>query len=303
MKIEVAKNAKRNFAVGLLNKLVLLILPFVNRSVITIYLGGHYLGLSSLFTSIMQVLSLAELGFSSAIVYHMYKPIARDDRKEINALLLFYRKAYRVVGLAVLVIGGCVMPFLPRLIHGSYPEEINIYLLFSVYILNSSLSYFLFAYKQSLLSAYQREDLHSLIHLAVKLGLQLAQVAVLLLTRNYYYYILCLPLFTLLNNLRPLVENAVAGSGGNAAERDAERGAGKTLRRLRHHRRHHYLPVAVQFPLGQHAALRGLLRYAPPPGILPLSPAILFSVGTELCRLLLSLRRDPRGEPLCRAAL
>ena len=76
MVINVKHNAKRNILVGLLNKIVLLILPFFTKSIINVYLGSEYLGLNSLFSSILSVLSLTELGIGSAMVYHMYKPIA-----------------------------------------------------------------------------------------------------------------------------------------------------------------------------------------------------------------------------------
>ena len=165
MKLEVANNAKRSIVIGLFNKLIMMIMPFVIRSIINLILGSQYLGLSSLFSSIIQVLSLTELGFSSAMVYHMYKPIADNDQKQINALLNLYKSAYRIIGIAILALGGIIMAFFPFLVKGSYPEGINIYFLFAIYVINTSISYFLYGYKQSLLVAYQREDINSIIGL------------------------------------------------------------------------------------------------------------------------------------------
>ena len=201
MRLEVKKNAKRNITIGFLNRTILLVLPFVVRSIINLTLGPEYLGLSSLFSSIIQVLSLTELGFSSAMVYHMYKPIAENDHKKINALLNLYRTAYRIIGLSVMIIGGIIMFFLPHLINGTYPHGVNIYFLFAIYIINTTISYFLYGYKQSLLVAYQREDIVSLIHLIFQFGLQSIQIVVLLVTHNYYYFIICSPVFTIINNL------------------------------------------------------------------------------------------------------
>ena len=89
-----AQNAKRNIVSGLINKIVNLIFPFIIRSVTIQALGVEYLGLGSLFASILQVLNLAELGFSSAIVYSMYKPIAENDKASICALLNLYKRIY-----------------------------------------------------------------------------------------------------------------------------------------------------------------------------------------------------------------
>ena len=201
MKIEVAKNAKRNMVMGIINRVVLLVLPFVSRSVINVVLGAEYLGLNSLFSSIVQVLCLTELGFSSALVYNMYKPIAEDDQGKINALLKLYRSAYRIIGIVIITIGISIMPVLPDLISGSYPQDINIYVLFFLYVLNTSISYLLYGYKQSLLVAYQREDVNSFMNLVVQLGVQVSQIVLLLTTKSYYAYIICLPVFTVLNNL------------------------------------------------------------------------------------------------------
>ena len=201
MKLDVTKNAKRSIAIGFLNKIILMVLPFVIRSIINLTLGSEYLGLSSLFSSIIQVLSLTELGFSSAMVYHLYKPIAENNQDKINALLDLYKTAYRIIGVVVLVIGGIITFFLPFLVKGSYPEGINIYVLFLISVINTSISYFLFGYKQSLLVAYQREDINSIINLVVQLGMHACQIAILLVTHNYYLFVLCMPIFTVFNNL------------------------------------------------------------------------------------------------------
>ena len=201
MKIDVKRNAKRNITIGLVNRMFLLILPFITKMVINQQLGVQYLGLNSLFSSILSVLSLSELGLSSALVYHMYKPIAEDNHERLSALLNLYRKAYLLVGTAISVIGLVIVPFLPHLISGSYPDNINIYFIYLVQLFNCSISYFLFGYKQSLLVAYQRDDINSLINLFTQVGLQIVQIVLLSITQNYYYFVFCLPIFTVVNNL------------------------------------------------------------------------------------------------------
>ena len=201
MRINVAKNSKRNMLVGVTNRSIQVVLPFITRSVIVQVLNSQYLGLNSLFTSILQVLSLSEMGFGVAMVYHMYKPIAEDDQQTINALLNLYRKVYRIIGVCILAIGASLIPFLPYLIKGSYPQGINLTLVYSIELLNTVLSYFLFGYKQSLLIAYQREDVKSFAILITQIGMQATQILFLFLTKNYYLFVLCMHVFTAVNNL------------------------------------------------------------------------------------------------------
>ena len=201
MKIQRTKNAVKGVFFGYLNKIVAIIFPFIIRTIIINILGVQYLGLNSLFSSILTILSLADLGFSTAVVYSMYKPIAEDDTETVNALLNFYKKVYRIVGLIIFSVGLVVMPFLPYLINGSYPADINLYLLYSIFLANNVIGYFFFAYKRSLFAAHQRNDILSKSQILVSLLMYCSQIAVLFLTQNYYIYIIFLPLSTLATNL------------------------------------------------------------------------------------------------------
>lgn len=92
MKIERTKNTISGSIWGIINQFVMLIFPFVIRTCILKILGTQYVGIGSLFTSILSVLSLAELGVGSAIIYSMYQPIAENDEKKIHALLKLYKR-------------------------------------------------------------------------------------------------------------------------------------------------------------------------------------------------------------------
>ena len=105
MKIERTKNATKNIVFGVILKMYQIIVPFVIRTILIYFLGVEYLGLNSLFTSILQVLNLAELGVGSAMVFSMYKPIAEDDSKKICALMNLYKIYYRIIGIIVLILG------------------------------------------------------------------------------------------------------------------------------------------------------------------------------------------------------
>lgn len=202
MEIDVVKNARRNVPLGVLNKMVAILCPFVTRTLIQYVLGEEYLGLDSLFRSIISVLSMSELGFSSAIVYCMYRPVAKNDTATVNALLGFYRKAYHIVGVVILGIGLMLMPFLDLLIKGSRPSDVNITLIYLLYLGNAAISYFMYAYLSSLIVVYQREDVNSITNMIVTLLLTICQMVIILNTKNFWLFSLAMPIFTVVNNLR-----------------------------------------------------------------------------------------------------
>lgn len=205
MRLNRSKNAVRNVGMGFLYKFVTLFYPYALRAVFIRTLGSEFLGMSSLFSSILTVLNLTELGFSSAIVFSMYKPVAEDDMPSVNALLYFYKTVYRCVGLIILVLGLAAVPFLPKLIKGSYPETVQLTTVYLVFLGNTVLSYFMFAYLRSLITVHQRQDVLSRINIFIETARFLLQIAVLQLVRNYYAYILIMPLFTVINNIRTAI--------------------------------------------------------------------------------------------------
>lgn len=201
MRIDRTINATRNIIWGFIEKIAVVIMPFLTRTVLIRTLGAEYLGLNSLFASILQVLSISELGIGTAIVFSMYKPIAEDDNDLLCALLNVYKKIYYVIGSIILLVGLLIIPFLPRLISGDYPPDINLYVLYIIYLFNTVISYYLFAYKQALFSAYQRSDLISKRSALISLLSNIIQMTLLLLTKNYYTYAIIIPLATIFTNL------------------------------------------------------------------------------------------------------
>lgn len=201
MKIERTKNTVRNIAFGFGYRIISIVLPFISRTAILYILGNQYLGLNSLFSSILSFLSLAELGVGGAMVYSMYRPIAENDSKTIKALLNLYRKFYRIIGTVIFALGLCLIPFLKFLVHEALPGDVNIYLLYLLYLVNTALSYWLFAYKNALLQAYQRNDVESKIAIVITPLSYLFMLGSLFLTKNYYAYIIWLPIFTIVTNI------------------------------------------------------------------------------------------------------
>ena len=201
MKIERSKNAARNVLFGGMLRVYSMLMPFLMRTVILYQLGVDFLGLDSLFASILQVLNLAELGIGSVLVFSMYKPIAEDDMTTICALMNLYRKVYRVIGLVVLAAGLVITPFVPALVNKGTPEGISLQTLYFMNLGTTVLSYWLFAYKNSLLYAYQRTDVGHKVHLVLDTLQYGLAILLIFAYHNYYLYLLTKLGFQVISNI------------------------------------------------------------------------------------------------------
>ena len=201
MKLDFARNVKRNMFANALSSGIKLLFPFLNRTLFLWLLGPEYLGLNGLFASILGVLMLAELGFGTAVVCSMYKSVANDDRELLCAYLKFYRTIYRCVGAVIFVVGLALLPFLDRLVHGNIPPDIDLHVLYVIHLVNTAASYFLFAYRGVVLGAHHRNDVVTNIRTGVSVAQYVAVFLVLLVTRNYYHYVLATVVFTVLQNV------------------------------------------------------------------------------------------------------
>lgn len=195
------KNATRNIIFGTCLKLYQIVVPFLMRTIMIYFMGVQYLGLNSLFTSVLQVLNLAELGVGSAMVYSMYKPVAEHDNNTICALMGLYRKYYRIIGMVVLAAGCVIIPFVPHLIKSDVPEGINIYVLYVMNLLATVFTYWLYAYKNSILQAYQRNDIVSKVTIITDTIKYILQIFTIVLLKNYYMYVLVLILLQIASNI------------------------------------------------------------------------------------------------------
>lgn len=195
------KNATRNAVFAVLLKLYQTVVPFFVRTVFIYTLGMQYVGLNGLFSSILGVLNLAELGVGSALIFSMYKPVAEHDTPMICALMNFYKKCYRIIGCVIAGAGLALMPFLKYLIKSDLPADINLYVLYLINLAGTVSTYFLFAYKICLFNAHQRNDINSKISFCVETVKYAIQIGALVLFRNYYFYIIVLPVCSIVSNL------------------------------------------------------------------------------------------------------
>ena len=176
------------------------ILGFVCRMVFVRCLAADYLGVNGLFTNVLTMLSLAELGVGGAIVYALYKPLAENDEEKIASLMKVYAKAYRTIGTLIFVIGLALMPFIDLIIREQPNISESIYLLYAINLFNSASSYF-FSYRTSLLIAAQRNYIVAGISYAIAIIQSIVQMVFLLLFRNYLGYLLIQTVGTLAYNV------------------------------------------------------------------------------------------------------
>ena len=201
MKLDFKKNVKRNMLANAASSGIRLVFPFLNRTLFLWLLSPAFLGLNGLFSSVLGVLALAELGFGTAVVCSMYKPVADDDRDLLRAYLKFYRTIYRCVGVVIFALGLALLPFLDKLVHGTVPLGIDLHVLYVIHLVNTAASYFLFAYRGVVLGAHHRNDVITNIRTAVSVAQYVAVFLILLVTRNYYHYVIATVVFTVVQNI------------------------------------------------------------------------------------------------------
>jgi len=201
MKIARTENAINNIIVGFILKIYQMILPFFMRTAMIHFMGVQYLGLNSLFSSVLHVLNLAELGVGAAMVFSMYKPIAEDDTATICALMRLYRRYYRIIGLLIGIVGIALTPVVRNIVSGDIPQELDIYVLYWLNLGTTVLSYWMFAYRNCILQAHQRTDLANIVILITYTIQYVLQLAVVFLYKNYYLYVVIAMATTVLNNV------------------------------------------------------------------------------------------------------
>lgn len=193
-------NSFRNVIAAIGGQMMNNVLKFLCRTAFIYTLGKEYLGISSLYANILTILSISELGFSSAITYSLYQPLAEQDFPTIRALMDFYRKAYQCIGLVILGLGICLMPFLPNLMSG-VTDKVNIYLYYILYLVQTAVSYLFFAYKSVLLIADQKKYLNDMIMYLVQICMNFIQILILLICQSFFLYTVTAIFSSVLQNI------------------------------------------------------------------------------------------------------
>lgn len=188
-----------NIITGLGGYAVNTIVGLICRMVFTRTLSADYLGVSGLFTNILTMLSLAELGIGSAIVYALYKPLATDNREKIASLVRFYGRCYQVIGIVVAIFGIILMPFLNLLITEQPDIKESIYLIYAIHLFNTASTYF-FSYRSSLLMAAQQNYIVTGTNYLITIGQSIFQMIWLMATHEYIGYLLIQSIGTFIYN-------------------------------------------------------------------------------------------------------
>lgn len=183
------KNSALNFASGFLGRVLAILLNFAVRTIFIYCLNEAYLSVNGLYSNILTVLSLAELGFGSAMVYRMYAPVAVKDYQKTAALLQFYKKIYIIIGVVIFLLGLCVIPFMDYIIKDK-PDISGLTLYYILFLVNTSISYWFSSYKASVLYADQKEYIKTNVQNTMAILQSGLQIVLLLLFRKYLLYLL-----------------------------------------------------------------------------------------------------------------
>lgn len=190
-------NVVKNISFGFIAKTVTLLLSFISRTFFIKFLGRELLGVSGLYSQVLQVLSFSELGFGTALNFKMYKPVANGDFEKTKSLLLFYKKVYRIIALAILTFGLLLIPFIHKLVVGANNLtlfELRLYYCF--FLFNTVVSYFS-TYKFSYINALQKNYIQTNVDLIFNSISTIFQICVIVITKNYIVYLATGSLFAI----------------------------------------------------------------------------------------------------------
>ena len=193
------KNSIKNIAMSVAVQIVTLAVSMLSRRIFGMVLGAEYLGLSGLITNVLSVLSITELGISSAITYNLYKPIAENDKDRVARIINFYKQLYIIIGCVVFVLGMVLMPFLKYILKLENPID-NVEFYYFLFLINSVLSYF-FVYKTAVMNADQKGYKLQAVNIGLNVAKAFSQMAVLWFYKSYTFYLLVQILFCVAGNI------------------------------------------------------------------------------------------------------
>jgi O-antigen/teichoic acid export membrane protein len=182
--------AKKNIIFGYISNIVILLMNFIQRTVFIWVLGRTLLGINSIYSDVLSVLSMAELGIGTALNYSLYKPVANHDTEKIKSYMRLYKKAYTTIALVIAAVGIAISPFLKYILKspGDHSvRELTVY--YFIFLFNTVSTYFV-AYKYSLTNAEQKNYIQTNVTTITKIVTTLFQIVVLLATKNFLFFLL-----------------------------------------------------------------------------------------------------------------
>lgn len=201
MKSERKKSSFKNMITAVSSNVLTIIVGLVAQAIFIKILGSEYLGLNGLFSNVISMLGIVELGMGSAIIYNMYKPIAENDHEKIKSLMQFYKKSYLIITLIISIIGIMIIPFIKYIVDiESVTVDVNVYLVYILFLLETICSYIL-SYKRSMLYADQKEYITNIIHMGYTIIVNTMQLSFLYFTHDYYLYLIIKVIMRLVENI------------------------------------------------------------------------------------------------------
>ena len=191
------KSAK-NASFTMFASLAAILIGLIAQKLFIQILGLEYAGLNGLFSNVITMLAIADLGIGEAVVFNLYRPLKENDRETIRSLMNFYRKAFSLVALVIAVIGVCIIPLLPYIAETTQ-ADVNSTAIYLIFLADAVLSY-LMSYKRAILYADQKNFYISIIHMLYLLGMNAAQLLTLYFTHDYYAYLISKLIFRVLEN-------------------------------------------------------------------------------------------------------
>lgn len=196
---ERVRKSINNMTFGIIEQVVTILLTFITRTIFIRILDASLLGVNGLFSNILSILSIAELGFGTAIVYGMYKPIAEKDTKKIAALMTYYKKVYSILAIVVLIVGIAIIPFLKYLIN--VENQIDHLVLYYIIFLSDSVCSYLLANKVAIIQANQNFYIIKRYSTCFVILKNILQILALVIFKNFILYLLIQVGITFLTNL------------------------------------------------------------------------------------------------------
>lgn len=194
------KSSIKNLLFAGIGQFVGIIINLISRFVFVKILTQEYLGLDGLFSNIISMLSLVELGIGPAMTFSLYKPLAENNIEKIKALMKLYKKAYTIIGIVVLILGISITPFIPYLIDEMPNINENINYIYILFVINTSISYF-YSYKRSLIISDQKRYIATFYRYTFYAILNIIQIIVLVITKNYLLFLTAQIVMTLVENI------------------------------------------------------------------------------------------------------
>ena len=190
-------NMIRNVSWSFLGQGLGILASFIVRIVFIRILGSTYLGLDGLFSNILTILSLSELGVGTAITYSLYKPLAEKDESKLKSLMALFKKVYTVIGLVIFGIGFGLTPFLSFFIN-DMPDIKGLEIIYMLFVTNTAVSYF-FSYKRNLILADQNRHIETIYRYGFYIAMNFIHIIYLLISKDYFGYLIIQVIMTILS--------------------------------------------------------------------------------------------------------